>query len=179
LVAAARGRVLEIGGGLGRNLPHYRDVESVAFVEPDPGLRSGLMQRVAAAPVPVVVHDIGVDELDSLPAGAFDAVVCVLVLCGIERLDDALRAMARRLTPDGRLLFLEHVRGGGVRAAAQRAAAPTWRRVFGGCRPDRDTVAAVRAAGYLVTDLDRFTMRLAAPIVSSAVQGTARKQVAA
>ncbi len=149
LLASARGRVLEIGGGIGRDLPDYPKVDSVTFVEPD--------------------------EVDSLSPAVFDTVVCMLVLCTVDDLDGALRAIARRLAPDGRLLFLEHVRGGGVTSVAQRVVRPAWQRFFAGCRPDRDTVAAVRAAGYLITDLDRFSMRLTVPVVSPAVQGIAKK----
>jgi len=149
LLAGARGRVLDIGDRTQRNLPHYGPVESIVFAEPA--------------------------ELDTLPEHAFDTVVCVFVLCGVDDLQATLAAVSRRLAPEGRLLFLEHVRGNGVRSVAQRLSTPVWQRVFAGCRPDRDTVAAVRAAGFLVTDLDRFTLRWAAPMVSAAVQGAAKR----
>ena len=97
------------------------------------------------------------------------------MLCRIDEgdVDSVLRALGRRLAPGGRLLFLEHVRGGRARGLVQRVSAPSWQRMFDGCRPDRDTVAAVRAAGFLVTDLDRFTLRVAAPVIAPAVQGVA------
>jgi SAM-dependent methyltransferase len=175
LLASARGRVLEIGGGYGRNLLHYPShVESVTFVEPDPAQRAGLLDRVAAAPVRVEVHEAGVDELDSIAPATFDTVVCTLVLCTIDDLDGALGAIKRRVAPNGRLLFLEHVRGGGVASVVQRLARPLWQQVFAGCRPDRDTVAAVRDAGFLITDLERFSMGFVAPVISPAVQGIAK-----
>ena len=40
LLAGARGAVLEIGGGTGANLAHYRDVDRVTIAEPDPFMRN-------------------------------------------------------------------------------------------------------------------------------------------
>lgn len=34
--------------------------------------------------------------------------------------------------------------------------ATVWPRLLGGCRPDRDTTAAVRAAGFDIDRLDRY-----------------------
>src|SRR5918912_780473 len=44
LLAGARGAVLEIGGGTGANLAHYRDVDRVVVAEPDPFMRRRLGQ---------------------------------------------------------------------------------------------------------------------------------------
>ncbi|MBA3653036.1 MAG: methyltransferase domain-containing protein [Actinobacteria bacterium] len=148
LLAAARGRVLDVGGYV-HNGPHY--------------------------PPGVDVHDIAVEEVDGLDTAPFDTVVCTLVLCTVDDLRTTLAGLRARLAADGRLLFIEHVRGGALRSVGQRVARPLWQQAFSGCRPDRDTVAAVRAAGFLITDLDRFTVRLAAPVVSPAVQGVAKK----
>ena len=151
LAAAARGTVLEVGGGL--NLPEYRGVERVVVVDAS-------------------------DDLSSLEPESFDTAVCTFALCTARDPVGLLRTLRRLLRTDGRLLFLEHVRGGGLRSVLQRAARPVWQRVFRGCRPDRDPVASIRDAGFLITDLDRFTIRMAAPIVSPAVQGVAKKKAA-
>ncbi len=52
LVAAAKGFVVEIGAGTGRNFPHYSAaaVDEVLALEPDPGMRRrGEARRRAAA----------------------------------------------------------------------------------------------------------------------------------
>jgi len=146
LVAHATGDVLELGGGL--NAPYY----------------------VAAARVSTV--EAG--RATALPEGTFDTIVCAFALCTEPDPVATLTALAGRLRDGGRLLFLEHVRGGGARAAMQRAAGVGWPRLFDGCHPDRDAVASIRQAGFLVTDVERFSIRLAAPVVSPAVRGTAR-----
>lgn len=153
LLASARGRVLDIGDGEERNLPHYPPGASVVFVD--------------------------IDELHTLGDATFDTVVCMLVLCAAPDPAATLESISGLLADDGQLLLLEHVLAGGGRGVLQRLSAPAWERVFSGCRPDRDTVATVRDAGYLITDLDRFTVRVAAPVTSSAIQAVAKKRVPA
>ena len=47
LVAAARGRVLEIGAGTGLNIPHYpAEVDALILSEPEPGMRHRLAGRL-------------------------------------------------------------------------------------------------------------------------------------
>lgn len=155
VVAAARGRVLEVGAGTGLNLGQYPPtVTSVVACEPDPAMRSRLAVRAAAAPFPVTVHPGGVPPVDE-PDGSFDTIVCVLVLCTVADPEATLREMRRLLAPGGSVLFLEHVIGRGPAARFQRAASPAWARVAGGCRLDRDTIAAMREAGFVITDLER------------------------
>ncbi|MHB8671069.1 MAG: class I SAM-dependent methyltransferase [Acidimicrobiales bacterium] len=172
LLANARGRVLEVGGGTGVNLALYRDVTSVDVLEPDAAMRRRLLRRLALSAVPVQVHEAGVTEAP-FDDGSFDTVVTNLVLCTVPDLRAGLERLRRLLAPQGRLLFLEHVRGVGPRGSFQHAVAPLWSRCFGGCHPDRDVVAAIGAAGFSVTDLDRFPLPRAGPVVRPGVSGVA------
>ncbi|MER6976626.1 hypothetical protein ABT317_06165 [Streptomyces carpinensis] len=57
----------------------------------------------------------------------------------------------------GELRFYEHVRSPRQWAGwLEDVITPLWSRVGGGCHPNRDTEAAIRAAGFTVTDIDRF-----------------------
>jgi len=156
LVAGARGRVLEVGGGTGRNLPLYRpgDVSEVIVVEPDGSMRRRLLARVSAAAVPVEVHEAGI-EATGMPDGFFDSAVCSLVLCTVPDPAAALAEIRRMLKPDARLHFLEHVRAPGLRGRFQHAVTPAWSRIGAGCHLDRDTLGAIRAAGFAITDCER------------------------
>ncbi len=155
LLAEARGEVVEVGGGTGRNLPYYRDVDRVVVLEPDEAMRTRLLRRVPAAAVPVEVHESGVDD-SRLPDAFADTVVCSLVLCTVPSQATALAEIRRLLKPDGRLLFLEHVRVPGFRGRFQSAATPLWSRTCGsGCHLDRNTLDAIRDAGFAITDCQR------------------------
>ena len=155
LVAEARGEVVEVGGGTGRNLAHYRDVDRVVVLEPDEAMRARLLARVPSTRVPVEVHETGIEDT-TLPDGFADTVVACLVLCTVPDQAAALAAIKRVLKPDGRLLFLEHVRSPGLRGRVQSAVTPVWSRTAGaGCHLDRPTLDALRAAGFAITDCHR------------------------
>lgn len=155
LLSEARGQVVEVGGGTGRNLAHYRDVERVVVLEPDQAMCRRLLARVPSAAVPVEVHESGLEDC-ALPDGFADTVVASLVLCTVRSQDDALREIRRLLKPEGRLLFLEHVRAPGVTGRIQAAVTPLWSRTAGaGCHLDRPTLDAIRGAGFAITDCRR------------------------
>lgn len=176
LLAGATGRVLEIGGGTGLNLPHYPAALDVTVLEPDGAMRERLLARVPEVGATVEVHDAGIEDAP-FADGSFDTVVSTLTLCTVPDLGKALREIHRLLAPGGRLLFIEHVLATGLQGLAQRATAPVWTRVAAGCHPDRDILAAMRTNGLAVTDCDRFRIRLVVnPLIGQAVQGVATRK---
>jgi hypothetical protein len=67
-------------------------------------------------------------------------------------------AEARRvLRQGGTLAFYEHVRSEHkFLASAEDLLTPVWQQVAGGCHPNRDTLQAIIAAGFVVRDSRRF-----------------------
>ena len=155
LLRGARGAVLEIGGGTGANLPYYGDVGRVTVVEPDPYMCKRLLPKSRVARVPVEVSAAGAEVLP-FPDGSFDTVVSTLVLCTVPDQGLALGEIRRVLRPDGRLLFIEHVRASGSMTRWQDRIEPLWRRLLAGCHPNRDTVAAMGRAGFELETFESF-----------------------
>lgn len=158
IVPRARGRVLEIGIGSGRNLAFYDParVEAVWGVDPSPELYRIAEGRAAGRPFPVRFFVRGADEPGlALADGSADTVVVTYALCTIPDPILALREARRVLAPDGELLFAEH--GGspdpGVRRWQERIS-PVWGRMAGGCRLDHDPVESLGSAGFRIAELE-------------------------
>ena len=153
LLAGLSGRVLEIGAGSGMNFRHYPPtVEQVVAIEPEPYLRTKAERAAEAAAIPISVAPGTAEELD-LPDGSFDAIVASLVLCTVHEQRRALTELHRVLKRGGELRFFEHVRSPSeAKARVQSLADRTrvWPTLGGGCHCSRDTVIAIKEAGFRV-----------------------------
>lgn len=178
LLSGARGVVLEIGGGTGANLPHYRDVERVTVSEPNPFMREKLRPKLARARVPVELSEAGAEALP-FEDDSFDTVVSTLVLCTVPDQVQALAEIRRVLRPGGRLLFIEHVRGEGSAARWQDRIEPLWGFLLAGCHPNRDTVSSIREAGFEIEALEDFYPPVPLSGLTPHVQGVAAVRLAA
>jgi ubiquinone/menaquinone biosynthesis C-methylase UbiE len=158
LVAGLSGRVIEVGAGNGMNFAHYPpEVTQVLAVEPEPRLRE--LAKAEAAKVRVTIEVVD-GTADRLPAddAAFDAAIVSLVLCSVPDVSEALAEIRRVLRPGGQLRFFEHVRADtpGLARVQRALDATVWPTFGGGCHPNRDTRAAIEAAGFHIERLEPF-----------------------
>ncbi len=173
LLEAARGRTLEIGAGTGANIGLYpAAVEELSLAEPFEPMRRRLERKLAASGAPGKTLDATAESIP-LPDDSLDTVVSTLVLCTVDFPDRALGEIARVLRPGGQLLFIEHVRSHSPRLARWQDRLETpWRHFGAGCRCNRDTVAAIVAAGFSHEE-EEIRWPGVPPIVSPLVTGRA------
>ena len=154
VIAAARGRVLEIGVGSGLNLPLYgKQVDLVYGIDPSPRLLAMARRRAAASAVPI---ELLLGSATAIPFSddSIDTVVMTWTLCSIPDPLAALREMRRILKPNGNLCFVEHGLSPEPSIALwQHRITPAWRRMAGGCHLDRKIDELVRLAGFELTNL--------------------------
>jgi ubiquinone/menaquinone biosynthesis C-methylase UbiE len=125
-------------------------------VEPENSLRSLAEGAAATAPVPVKVVAGHGDAL-LFDEATFDAAVVSLVLCSVPEPGHFLAEVRRVLKPGGQLRFFEHVRSSSpLIGVFQDMITPVWGAIGGGCHLNRDSRAAIEAAGFEIDDLDRF-----------------------
>lgn len=161
LLAAARGRVLELGVGSGLNLPHYPEaVTRVDGVDPNPGMHALAERLLASGDVrpglAVELHEACGEELP-FADGAFDFAVSTWTLCSVVEVGRVLAEVHRVLAPGGRLLYLEHGIAPEARVARwQRWLTPVQRRFADGCHLDRDFTALVAASPLAADREERY-----------------------
>jgi ubiquinone/menaquinone biosynthesis C-methylase UbiE len=98
LLAGARGRTLEIGGGTGHNLPHYTEaVTELVVSEPSPPMRDHLRELLETDPPPVGSWKLADADAEQLPFedSCFDTVTGGFILCSISHPEQALAEIAR------------------------------------------------------------------------------------
>jgi len=159
LLARARGRVLEVAAGTGRNLAHYPPGARVTAVDASRGMleehRARLRGSETGSVPPVSLARMDGERL-AFPDRSFDTVVDTLALCTFLRPVRALREMARVCRPEGRILLLEHGRSE-VAWIARLQDRFEWvlaDRV--GCHWNRSPLELVREAGLRVRGARRF-----------------------
>jgi ubiquinone/menaquinone biosynthesis C-methylase UbiE len=173
LLAGTAGRVLEIGGGTGANLPCYGPaVEELTITEPQPAMLRRLERRAhqeapAAQLLRAPAEDLPFED------GTFDVAVSTLVLCGVDDQPRALRELRRVLRPGGQFLFLEHLRSDDPRLARLQDRMNWLNRLVVCCDCNRPTLTSIEDAGFTVTHLEHTALPKAPKFVGPAILGSA------
>ncbi|HET9257125.1 MAG TPA: class I SAM-dependent methyltransferase, partial [Pseudonocardiaceae bacterium] len=175
LLTHARGATAEIGAGTGLNMGYYPDtVTELVLIEPSPHMARRLRARAAQRERPARVVDAAGENLP-FPDASFDTVVATLVLCTVVDPAQTLSEIARTLRPDGRLLFLEHVRSDHPRLAARQDRwHRVWRLLGDGCHCNRDTERAIATGPFTIERITHGRMPKAPRIVAPLIAGIAR-----
>jgi len=105
----ARGDVLEVAIGTGRNLPFYPPEVRITGVELSPAMLAIARERAKRLERAASFVEGDAQRLP-FPSESFDAVVCTLSLCNIPDVGAAVVEMRRVLRQAGRLLLVDHIR---------------------------------------------------------------------
>lgn len=164
IAAYAKGKVLEVAGGTGRNLAFYTEAVSELLVtdfsqdmlKVGAGKVAKLRAAEGGAPglsnVTLAVVDAAAMPLES---AQYDTVIDSFGICSFEEPQAALEEMKRCCKPSGSILLLEH-------GVSSWGIVSWWQQhrlnrhvVRWGCYWDRDILACVKAAGLRVVELKR------------------------
>ncbi len=174
LLAEAEGATIEIGAGTGLNLEHYPDaVTRLVLAEPDRHMRVRLGRRVDGLSSPAEIVDAKAEQLP-FPDATFDTAVVTLVLCSVPEQRLALQEIARVLKPNGRLLFLEHVRSDDPKVAKWQDRVRPLYNLFD-CNPNRATLAAIEASPFEVESVTHGEVPKAPKVERPMIAGIARR----
>jgi SAM-dependent methyltransferase len=149
--------VVEIGSGVGANLPYIPTGATLLALEPNRYMHARLRAAADKARVRLVLRE-NTAERTGMPDRSVDAVISSLVLCTVQDPEAVLAEIRRILRPGGTFCFVEHVVAGHGTAtrAAQRMLRRPWSWTFEGCSCERDLEGAVRAAGFASVEVERY-----------------------
>ncbi len=146
----AKGRVLEVGAGTGRNLPYYPERALVVLSDVSPGMLARAAEKAGDRSrfVRFVVTDA--EDL-AFRDGAFDGVLATCVFCTVPDPVRGLREARRVLKEGGEIVLLEHMRPRGVLGKLFDLLDPIVSRLMGP-HINRRTVDNIRQAGLAVVE---------------------------
>lgn len=150
----ARGDVLEVAVGTGRNFPYYPEDVRLTGIELSPEMLRIARRRARELDREA---DLRVGDAQALdfPDNRFDTVVLALALCTIPDDRKAVVEARRVLRPGGRLLLLEHVRSPLLLVrAVQRVLDPITVR-FQADHLLREPLDHIEAEGFVVERVER------------------------
>ena len=178
LLGHARGRVVEIGGGTGANLPFYGDaVTSLTVTEPEEPMVRRLRRHVEAQDRPVEVVRAPAEHLP-FEDESFDCGVSTLVLCAVESQPDALAELHRVIKPGGQLLFIEHVRSQEDGLARWQDRLNWLNQLVVNCDCNRPTLDGIQGAGFSVASVTHGQLPKAPPFARPLIVGAAARRAA-
>jgi ubiquinone/menaquinone biosynthesis C-methylase UbiE len=151
----ARGRVLEVAIGTGRNLPHYPADATITGIELSPAMLAIARQRATGLGRDA---DLREGDAEHLPfdEASFDTVVCALSLCTIPSPVTAVSEMRRVLGPGGRLLLLDHIGSIWPPVYAAQWLAERFTIRTAGEHFTRRQLPLVKAAGFRIVETERL-----------------------
>jgi ubiquinone/menaquinone biosynthesis C-methylase UbiE len=155
LTSRARGQVLEVAVGTGRNLPGYPAEVTLAGIELSPAMLAIARQRAADLGREVDLRDGDAERLPFDDA-SFDTVLCALSLCTIPSPEAAVGEMRRVLRPGGRLLLLDHIGSTWPPLYAAQWLAERVTIRTAGEHFTRRQLPLVQAAGFQVVETERL-----------------------
>ncbi len=150
----AKGDVLEIAVGTGRNLPYYAEDVRVTGVDLSPDMLQIARRRADELGRPVELRVGDAQQLE-FPDGSFDTVVCTLGLCTIPRPRASVDEAKRVLRAGGRLVLLEHVASPSMPVRLVQRLLDPMARLLGGDHLVREPLDDVLAAGFEIEELRR------------------------
>jgi SAM-dependent methyltransferase len=174
LLTGARGATIEIGAGTGLNVQHYPEaVTRLVLTEPDRHMRARLSRRAGELSPSAEVVEATAESLP-FPDETFDTAVVTLVLCSVPDQEAALSEIARVLKPEGRLLFLEHVRSEDPKVAKWQDRVRPLYNLFD-CNPNRTTLTSIEASPFEVESVKHGEVPKAPKVERPMIAGIARR----
>lgn len=165
LLSRARGKILEIGVGTGKNLPWYPAGADLTGIDVSPLM----LERARKKAEPLEMHpDLRVMDVERMtfPGETFDTTVSTFVFCSVLHPHRGLREIRRVLKKGGTALFLEHVRSESSLAGAVMDLVNPFITALVGPHINRRTVQFIEEAGFEILSVENRGAKIVKKIIA-------------
>jgi ubiquinone/menaquinone biosynthesis C-methylase UbiE len=105
----AKGKILEVGVGTGKNIRYYPQDADITAIDFSEGMLEKAREKAEKAGKNVDLKLMDVQQLD-FPEDTFDTVITTCVFCSVPDPIKGLQEIRRVCKKDGQIIMLEHVR---------------------------------------------------------------------
>lgn len=164
-IEKARGKVLEVGVGTGKNLPYYKEGCEVTGIDFSPGMLARAKDRVKEAKVPVILLKMDAQHM-TFSDNTFDTVLATCVFCSVPDPVQGLKEVRRVCKPGGQIILLEHVRSDNpILGWLMDVLNPVSLHMIGS-NINRRTVDNVKAAGISILNVGNLSGKIVKLIIA-------------
>lgn len=164
-IEKARGKVLEVGVGTGKNLPYYKEGCEVTGIDFSPGMLARAKDRVKEAKVPIILLEMDAQHM-TFSDNTFDTVLATCVFCSVPDPVQGLKEVRRVCKPGGQIILLEHVRSDNpILGWLMDVLNPVSLHMIGS-NINRRTVDNVKAAGISILNVGNLSGKIVKLIIA-------------
>lgn len=158
IIGAAKGKILEVGAGTGKNLPYYSKKAKVTGIDISKGMLEKAVKKSKKLRLDCRLLLMDAEHI-KFGNNSFDTVLCTFILCSVPDPAKALKEMRRVCKPNGRIIMVEHVLSKNrIIALWQKLHNPITKWLVG-VNINRDTIANIRKAGLDIVSEENLAVK--------------------
>jgi len=165
LLSQARGKILEIGVGTGKNLPWYPPGADLTGIDVSPRMLERARKKAEERGMHPRLEVMDVERM-AFPDRTFDTAVSTFVFCSVLHPQRGLAEIRRVLKKGGTALFLEHVRSENTLAGAVMDLVNPVINALVGPHINRRTVDFIEEAGFEILSVENRGGKIIKKIVA-------------
>ena len=165
LLSQARGKILEIGVGTGKNLPWYPPGADLTGIDVSPRMLERARKKAEERGMHPRLEVMDVERM-AFPDQTFDTTVSTFVFCSVLHPQRGLAEIRRVLKKGGTALFLEHVRSENTLAGAVMDLVNPVINALVGPHINRRTVDFIEEAGFEILSVENRGGKIIKKIVA-------------
>ncbi|WP_048058207.1 class I SAM-dependent methyltransferase [Pyrococcus yayanosii] len=166
-LSLAKGKVLEVGVGTGKNLPYYpKDVEVIGI-----DFSKGMLEKAEKRRKELGLKNVRLLLMDAqnleFEDNSFDTVVSTFVFCTVPDPIKGLKEAYRVLKPGGRAIFLEHMKSESRLLNVPLYLMDPVMRALTGTSMVRETQKNIERAGFKIEKVENLFFDIVRLIIST------------